>query len=124
MYIILKYAKSHIYELHALLAGSLAFILMFWAKKPVKAWLNVFTEKRTKSSKKWEENKAVYRRRLGLILTLLDLFLSAVIFYVISILSPMIDFSGFPMLLSGILSLTVYSFYEQITCGRKKDRDE
>lgn len=117
---ILKYASSHRYELHALAAGTLAFLLMFPLKLPVKKWIQSYVEARAEKSLRWDENREQYRRRLGLILIFLDLVLSGALFTLLSVLSPLIRFSLSAACLSGILSLTEYALYDQLRGSRKK----
>ena len=124
IYLILKYTKSHIYELHALLAGMLSFLLMLQVKKPVKKWLSAYTEKRCAESRKWNQNRLVYRRRLGLSLIALDFLISAVIFAILARLSPLIHDSTKTMWLSGFLSLTIYALYDQMFSVRKGEHHE
>ena len=124
IYLILKYMKSHIYELHALLAGILAFLLMFPVKKPVKKWLSAFTEKQCRKNRKWAQNKLTYRRRLGLSLIALDLLISAAVFCILARISPLIHDSIKTMWLSGFLSLTIYALYHQMFPGRKEEPHE
>ena len=114
IYTILKYAKSHIYELHALLAGTLAFFLMFQVKKPVKKLLSNFVKRRAEANSKWEKNQIIYRSRLGLSLIALDFAISAAVFCVLAFVSPLICFSFRTMWLSGFLSFTLYSLYDQV----------
>ena len=105
----LKYIHSHRYEVHALLAGFLAFCGMFYIRIPVKKALDAYGKMREKSSPAWKAHGKTYRRRLGLLLILLDMLLSGVIFTVLSFVSPLIHFSWQTFYLSGILSLTVYA---------------
>lgn len=112
------------YELHALLAGTIAFLLMFWVKKPIKEEISSFVEKKAVKSRRWREKSHLYRKRLGLLLIALDLLLSGAIFGILSVVSPLIHFSVRMLWLSGILSLTEYAIYEQLTYGRKKAHHE
>ena len=124
IYLILKYTKSHIYELHALLAGILSFLLMLQVKKPVKKWLTAYTDKRCAESRKWARITLVFRRRLGMSLIALDFLISAAVFCILAMLSPWIHCSTKTMWLSGFLSLTVYALYDQMFSGRKKAEHE
>lgn len=124
IYTILKYAKSHIYELHALLAGTLAFLLMFQAKKPAKKLILSFVKRRSETSRRWKNNQIIYRRRLGLSLIALDFAISAAVFWVLAMVSPLIRFSLRTMWLSGFLSLTLYSLYEQVFSNHKEEFHE
>ena len=121
---ILKYVNSHMYEIHALAAGTIAFLIMFWAKKPIKAELDDFSEKMALKNEKWKNNQVTYRRRMGLILIFLDMLLSGAIFGVLSAISPFIHFSYSTAWLSGILSLTVYAIFDQILGKRKREYHE
>ena len=121
---ILKYTKSHIYELHALLAGILAFLLMFQAKKPVKKLIFRITKRKAETSRRWKNNQNMYRRRLGLSLIALDFAISAAVFWVLAMVSPLIRFSLRTMWLSGFLSLTLYSLYEQAFSNHKEVHHE
>ena len=122
MHIALKYLNSHRYEIHALLAGILAFLLMLRLKLPVKRALDAYGEMRKKSSTPWKEHGKIYRRRLGILVILLDLLLSGGIFTLLSYISPLIHFSWQTFYLSGILSLTVYAVYDQLGFHKRRSR--
>lgn len=118
MRILLSYAKSHIYEIHAIIAATITFLSMFIIKKPIKRRIINFVDKKAVQNVRWKEQKRIYTRRLNLIIIFITMLLSFSIFFILSLLSPFIHFSMFSALLSGIIALTEYAVYDQFVCTR------
>lgn len=124
MHLFLSYMKSHIYEIHALLAASIAFLLMFPLKKPVKDWISLYGERRVMKSLKWKQHRELYECRMRILLIVITYVLSAVLFAIISMISPMVHMSMKTAVLSGVFATTEYAVYEQLSYGRRKMSDE
>lgn len=121
MHLILSYCKSHIYELHAILAATLTFLLMFPLKKPIKDWTRKYVSKRAHRSEKWKKNEDLYRKRMNLLVIFTTIILSMALFGIVSYLSPLIHFSWYTAILSASFSMAEYAVYDQI---RIKGRDK
>ncbi|MBE5873471.1 MAG: hypothetical protein E7287_03585 [Lachnospiraceae bacterium] len=102
---ILSYCKSHIYDLHYVLSGSITFLLMFLIKKPVKKWIAAKTDDKEKQ-KLWNG-----------ILIPITMLLGFLMFWVLSLISPLIHMSMPCALMSGAVALTEYAVFEQMCIG-------
>lgn len=91
---LLSYAKSHIYDLHALLAGTIAFGIMMLLKQylPNKYW--------------------------GIVCTFL---ISFVVFCGLSLISPLIEFSAFTGLMSAVYAFCEAAIFEQLGFRKKEE---
>lgn len=118
MRILLSYAKSHIYEIHAIIAATLAFLSMFIIKKPIKKHINAVVDKKAVQNVKWKEHKGLYTKRCNMIIIFLTMLLSFALFFIISLISPLIQFSLFTAILSGVFALTEYAVYDQFVCNK------
>lgn len=117
MRILLSYAKSHIYELHAVVVAVVTIVIMYQIKVPIK---RIVSEKvDTMLEKKAEKKKMrmLYVRRGNAVLILLAMLLAFVLFLVVSMVSPLIHFSLETAIMSGVFSLAGYAFWDQITYG-------
>lgn len=110
----LSYSKSHIYELHALLAAMVAFLIMLVVKKPIKKWIDSYVDKKAQSNSKWNDNKALYRKRLNLILIICTIIVSMLVYNLLTHISPLIQFSSVTTFLSAVFALDIYAVYDQL----------
>lgn len=110
-----SYAKSHIYDIHALLAATFAVFLLYLIKKPIKKYLESCLDKRLQKRPEKKEKRELYRKRCNMLLIVLAVAISFVLFGIFSVLSPMIHFSVQSSLMSGVFALCEYAFIEQIT---------
>lgn len=120
---ILSYAKSHIYELHAILVATVAVVLMFFIKKPLKKWIAKQVDNRIVRNPELSENRRILIRRGNLLVIVLTMLLSFGLFWVASMISPLIEFSFPTAVLSGVFALCEYAFLDQITFDIR-DEDE
>lgn len=111
---LLSYCKSHIYELHAILAAVISFSIMLGIKIPIKRRLADWIEEKAKESEKWRKNKKVYGRRVNLILMMIAIAVSYGIFLIVTAISPLIRYSGITAILSIAVTLDIYAVFEQI----------
>lgn len=117
---LLSYAKSHIYEIHAIFAATVVVGLMYLIKRPIKRWtVKIVDEKIEKAPELFRQRENMIKRR-NMILIVLTMCLAVVVFALLSVVSPLIEFS-FPMaVLTGVFALCEYAFIEQITFGVSK----
>ena len=114
MHLLLSYCKSHIYELHALLAATIVFFLMFPIKKPLKEQIRQWVDKKAQQNQKWQKNRRLYTKRCNMIILVLAFLLSVVVFAMLSLVSPLIEFSVFMAGMSGVFALVEYALFEQL----------
>lgn len=114
MRLFLSYCKSHIYDIHAVLAGTLALILVLLIKKPIKERIAGMVAKRAESDERYRENPGKFRKRYNGILILIDMVFSFLFFVLLSVFSPFIQFSFPTAIMSGVISLAEYAFLEQL----------
>lgn len=117
MRLILSYCKSHVYDLHSILAGTITFVLMFFIKKPVKNLIVERINRKALQSVKWNENKAAYTKMWSGILIPITMLLAFLLFEVIALISPLIHSSVPSALMSGAISLAEYAVFEQMCIG-------
>lgn len=115
------YINSHIYELHSLIAATLATILLYLIKDKIKQGLDNFVENRAFFDEKWRDNKALYKRRCHMVLIVLDLLIAFFLFGGIAWLSPYIRFSVYNAVMSGVFSLTEYAVLDQLCIDGRED---
>lgn len=121
MHLFLSYCKSHIYELHALVAATIVFLFMFPLKKNIKKQIDLWVDRKAVKSSKWSKNKFLFRKRCNMSILLIALILAYAVFGLISVFSPMISFSWKTAGLSGVFALTEYAVFDQLTGGRKDE---
>ena len=123
MHRIFSYAKSHVYELHAIFVATVAVVLMFLIKKPIKNWIARQVDNRIVHKPELSENRRILIRRGNMLLIILTMLLSFGLFWVASIVSPLIEFSFSTAVMSGVFALCEYAFLDQITFDIR-DEDE
>ena len=119
MRFILSLCKSHIYELHAILAGTVTLLSMFIIKKPLKFDVPECTCTDPAEKARISRKLALNTKRKNTILVLETMMVGIVIYCIIDFFSPLVNFSVKTALLSGIVALTEYAVYEQIAPERK-----
>lgn len=112
---ILSYAKSHIYDIHAVIAATITLVLMYFIKRPIKHRIASYVNKRAETDLKWQENKAIYIRRCNIVLILLTMVIAYVMFWVLSLISPLIEFSAQSACMSGVFALVEYACIDQMS---------
>ncbi len=117
MHKVVSHAKSHIYDIHAVIASIVVFLFMMLIKPPMKRWIAKMLEKHFGNRSDWDLEQENYRRRGNMLLIVFVIILGYLIFAVIALLSPGIEFSFFNGGMTGVYALCEYAFYEQITYG-------
>lgn len=114
----LKYVNSHMYDIYAILVGTLTLAIVIALKIPIKIYARRAadrycwngTEKGEKQDKSWEQ---IYKRRNGLIFVLV--FVVAIImFAVVAQISPQIEFSMGSAVMSAIYAIAEYEIIDQV----------
>lgn len=118
---ILSYCKSHIYELHALLAAAITFMVMQFIKSPIKVKITDWVSKKIEIDEKWMDNKKKYTKRAKSIIMIIAIAMSYFVFALISTLSPVIHYSKITAFLTAVFSIDIYAVYELITGGGKHE---
>lgn len=112
---ILSYAKSHIYELHALMAATLVVVLMSFIKEPIKRKIVQSVDRKLKEKPELADKRKRMIKRRNMWLILLTMLLSFVAFALMAMVSPLIEFSFPTAVMSGVFALCEYAFWDQIT---------
>jgi len=112
---LLSYAKSHIYEIHAIIAATIVVVLMFFVKGPIKRKVVLIVDKKIEEQPGLLERRDIMIRRGNMVLIVLVLCLSVLIFALLAVCSPFIAFSLPSAVLSGVFALCEYAFLDQIT---------
>lgn len=112
---ILSYAKSHIYDIHAVIAATITLVLMYFVKRPIKQRIALYVDKRAEADSKWQENKAIYLRRCNMVLILLTMVIAYAMFWVLSVISPLVEFSAQSACMSGVIALVEYACIDQMS---------
>lgn len=119
-HIFLSYCKSHIYELHAILAAVITFFVMFPIKRPIKRMTKQYVEKKAKENEKWEKNRRLYQKRCNMLVLITALAVAMLVFTILSMVSPFIHFSFYTGVLSGAFTLALYALYDQVIGKRRQ----
>lgn len=125
MHKILSYAKSHIYELHALLVATFVVVLMSLIKGPIKRKLVQSVDRKIAKRPKLAGKRKKLIRRKNMLLIYLTMLLSIGVFALGAKVSPLIEFSFPTAVMSGVFALCEYAFFDQITFDiREEGEDE
>ena len=104
---LLSYVGSHIYDIHAFIASILVLGILFMIKRKINDVIvrkvNRYFEKHPNLS----EKKDTYIRRSGLIYMALVFPISMVMFLVVDLVSPLVEFS-----IPAVVMCTVYVLFE------------
>ena len=115
MRIFLSYAKSHIYEIHAVFVATIVVILISTIKAPIKASIARMVDKKLLRKPKLQKYRKRIIRRCNMLFIILALCMAIVLFGIVSFVSPMIQFSFPSAVLSGVFALCEYAVWEQVT---------
>ena len=122
---LLSYAKSHIYEIHALLVATAVVVLMYLIKGPIKRVIVQSVDRKLEKKPQLADEREMMIRRRNMLLILLTLLLSFGLFVLVALISPLVEFSLSTAIMSGVFALCEYAFWDQITFGiREEGEDE
>ena len=114
---ILSYAKSHIYELHAMVVAVIVIALMSVIKVPVKRKIVQAVDKKIREKPELAHKRKLMIKRRNIVLIVMTMLLAIVVFAFVAVVSPFIEFSFLMAVMSGVFALCGYAFLEQITFG-------
>ena len=120
MHRILSYAKSHLYEIHALLVATFVVVLMSLIKEPIKRKIVQSVDQKITAKPELADKRNVMIKRGNMLLIVLVMLLSFGVFTIVALVSPIIRFSFPTAVMSGVFALCEYSFWEQITFGQRE----
>lgn len=112
---ILSYAKSHIYEIHAIIAATIVVVLMSFIKTPIKKLIVKAIDRKLEKQPEHSDRREIIIRRCNMLLIVLTMCLSVLVFALLAVLSPLIEFSFLSAVMSGVFALCEYAFWDQIT---------
>ena len=121
---LLSYAKSHIYELHALLVATFVVVLMGFIKEPIKRKIVQSLDKKIQSKPELTQKRKRMVKRRNMLLIVLTMILSFFVFALVALVSPLIEFSFPTAVMSGVFALCEYAFWDQITFTIRKEGEE
>lgn len=113
IHLILSYCKSHIYELHSLLAAIPTFFIVQWVKQPLKNY----------SEKKYG-NIEKKRHTFNAIIILLALIVGALCYCVVAVISPLVEIKWLTVLTTGTITVTTYEILEKTGLIKYFTREE
>ena len=110
MHMILSYAKSHIYDIHALIVGTVIFVLVLLWKRSID---KMITDRLDKHYGDGDEarKKSAFRRTWGLIYVLIFL-LAFVFFCAAAAISPFVNNSVPASIISATFAITELELYQ------------
>ena len=118
---LLSYAKSHIYELHALFVATFVVVLMSLIKEPMKKKIAQSVDKKIQFKPELAQKRKLMVKRRNMLLIVLTMLLSFITFALVALVSPLIEFSFPTAVMSGVFALCEYAFWDQITFDIRKE---
>ena len=118
---LLSYAKSHLYEIHALFAATFVVVLMSFIKEPIKKIIVQSVDKKIKKKPDLMQKRRIMVRRRNMLLIMLTMLLSFIVFALVALVSPLIKFSFPTAVMSGVFALCEYAFWDQITFSIREE---
>lgn len=110
----LSYVNSHRYDIHAVFAGLLTVILMYCIKQPVKKHIRQYIDKKIDAHPQLAGRRQEYIKHYDMILIALTMLIAFCIFFILSLVSPLIEFSFSSAVMSGIFALCEYAVIDQL----------
>lgn len=114
-----RYANSHVYDIYAVLVGTVTFLCMLLLKKPVKRATARLAERMASGAdgRTPQKERRVYkcRRRLNMVLLLMTEAVGAVLFLLCAVSFGQIEFSWGSALLAGVVAIAEYAVAEQLS---------
>lgn len=118
--LIFKYINSHIYDIYAFLAGTLAFIIMMFAKRPIKRMNRRRAEKYMERlplallESERRRKRQIYYRRCNLLVIIMAFLVAGAIFAGCAYISPQISLRAGSFMMSGVFAVAEYAIIEQL----------
>ncbi len=117
----LSYAKSHIYDIHAIVVSVGLVILMICIRKPLCRKIKESIDSKMADTPGLKRQSLV--RKWNILLLLLLMLLSIAGFAIFAVISPFIDFSLPSGIMSGVYTLCGCAFWDQLM-PMKRDTDK
>ena len=121
---ILSYINSHRYDIHAVFAGFLAVLLMYLIKQPIKNKIRNYVDAKIEANPKLADKRRTYIKHYNMVLILLTVIIAFCMFFLVSLVSPIIDFSFSSAIMSGVFALCEYAVIDQLGIVHDKGGDE
>ena len=122
MRLFFSYIMSHMYDIHAIVAGAMVVAVMMYIKAPIKKRIKDFVKLAIEKKPELAEKRELMIKRGNSILIVLVFPLAVVAFSALVIISPFIFFSWQSSIMAGVFALCIYAFIEQVSKpGEKKD---
>lgn len=115
MRIFLSYIMSHMYDIHAIVAGAMVVAAMMYIKVPVKKKIKALVDVTVQRKPEQEQNRATLEKRGNASLIVCVFPLAVAAFWILSVLSPFIIFSWQSSAMAGVFALCIYAFIEQVS---------
>ena len=112
MHKILSYCKSHIYDIHAIIAGTLIFIIIQLIKGKIKGSIRSYID-----AKFFEKTKAYrvnYSKRAFAVIYPIIFIMAFLFYWILAMISPFIHFSVTSAILSATIAITEFEIYDKI----------
>ncbi len=120
MRVLMSYILSHMYDIHAIVAGAVVVAAMMYIKVPVKKKIRVLVDTVIKKNPNIAEKRSLLIRRWNFILIIIVFLLSTVIFATLACISPFIEFAWPSSFMAGVFALCIYAFVEQVSRSSEK----
>ncbi len=121
---ILSYINSHRYDIHAVFAGFLAVLLMYLIKQPIKDKIRDHVDAKIAANPGLADKRRTYIKHYNMILILLTLIIAFCMFFLVSLASPIIEFSFSSAIMSGVFALCEYAVIDQLGIVRDEGGDD
>ena len=115
MRLLLSYIKSHMYDIHAIVAGAVVVAMMMYIKAPIKRKNRNTVDAKLERKPELSQKRGIMLRRRNFILILMVFPLAIAAFWVLSVISPFVSFSLQTSVMTGVFALCIYAFIEQIS---------
>lgn len=111
---VLSYINSHRYDIHAVFAGLLTVILMHYIKQPIKKHIRQYVDTKIDANPQLEDKRQEYIKHYDMILIALTMLIAFCMFFILSLISPLIEFSFSSAVMSGVFALCEYAVIDQL----------
>ena len=121
---ILSYINSHRYDIHAVFAGFLTVLLMYLIKQPIKRKIRDYVNAKIDANPSLADKRRTYIKHYNMILILLAVVIAFCMFFLVSLASPLIEFSFSSADMSGVFALCEYAVLDQLGIVREEGGDD
>lgn len=112
---LLSYINSHMYDIHAIIAGFVVVAIMMYLKAPIKKKIRTMVDAQVVKRPELLKKRNVMIRRWNSVLMLPVFLLSAVSFWALAVVSPFVSFSWQSSVMTGVFALCIYAVLEQVS---------